>query len=106
MYAALPVSLESPSYREAPELDLWREVLLLAIMDCRGQLAGVDRHEKRHAQERAHAWIFSTREDPGSFKWCCEVIGVDQRTVQSLILVRREPLRPEEFHEATCERQG
>jgi hypothetical protein len=74
MYA---VSLESPPCQEAPDLELWREVLLLAIMDCRGQLVAVNRHEKRHAQQRAQAWIFSTCEDPGSFKWCCELFGVD-----------------------------
>jgi hypothetical protein len=76
---AAPVSLESPPSQESPELELWREVLLLAIMDCRGQLG---RHDKRHAQERAQAWIFSTREDPGSFKWCCDVLGLDPRMVQ------------------------
>jgi hypothetical protein len=39
-----PVNLESPPGKRVAELELWREVLLLAIMDCRGQLVGVDRH--------------------------------------------------------------
>jgi hypothetical protein len=85
MYA---VSLESPPCQELPELELWREVLLLAIMYCRGQLVAVNRHDKRHAQERAQAWIFSTREDPGSFKWCCEILGIDPAAVL------RQALRP------------
>jgi len=61
---AAPVSLESPPSQESPEFELWREVLLLAIMDCRGQLG---RHDKRHAQERAQAWILSAYEGLGSF---------------------------------------
>jgi hypothetical protein len=79
MYA---VSLESPPCQESPELQLWREVLLLAILDCRGEFVAGTRHGKRHAQQRAQAWIFSTREDPGSFKWCCEVLSVVPQIVQ------------------------
>jgi hypothetical protein len=80
MHAA-PVNLESPGCQDLPELQLWRQVLLLAIMDCRGQLVGVARYDKRYAQQRAHAWIFSPRKDPGSFQWCCEVLGVDPGAV-------------------------
>src|SRR6266545_1225773 len=81
MHVAAPVNLESSPCQESPELQLWREVLLLAIMDCRGQVVAVNRHGKRYAQGRAQAWIFSTCEDPGSFKWCCEVLGVDSQAV-------------------------
>lgn len=76
-----PVSLESPPFQEPPELELWREVLVLAIMDCRGQVVAIDRRYRRYAQERARAWIFSTCADPGSFKWCCEVLAVDPQAV-------------------------
>jgi hypothetical protein len=77
----VPVSLESPPCQEAPELQLWREVLLLAIMDCRGESVVGTQHDKRYVQQRAQAWIFSTRNDPGSFKWCCEVLAVDPQAV-------------------------
>jgi hypothetical protein len=79
MTVVAPVNLQSPPCQESPELQLWREVLLLAIMDCRGQSVGVKPHDKRSVQWRARAWIFSTCDDPGSFKWCCEALGVDLR---------------------------
>ena len=91
MYVASPVNLESPPCQELPELQLWREVLLLAINDCRGQSVGVKPHDKRSAQQRAYAWIFSTREHPGSFKWCCEVLGVDPRAVHKQVLLQQPP---------------
>ena len=81
MTIAAPVNLESSPCQEPPELQLWREVLLLAIKDCRGQVVAVNRKKKRYTQDRAQAWIFSTREDPGSFKWCCEVLAVDPQAV-------------------------
>jgi hypothetical protein len=81
MTIVAPVNLESPPCQEPPELQLWREVLLLAIKDCRGQVVAVNRKNKRYAQGRAQAWIFSTREDPGSFKWCCEVLAIDPQAV-------------------------
>ena len=64
-----------------PELQLWCAVLLLAIMDCRGESVIGTQQDKRYAQQRAHAWIFSTRDDPGSFKWCCEVLAVNPGAV-------------------------
>jgi hypothetical protein len=96
MYVASPVNLESPPCQELPELQLWREVLLLAINDCRGQSVGVKPHDKRSAQQRAYAWIFSTRGHPGSFKWCCEVLGVDPRAVhkQARLTHSNEARRP------------
>ena len=65
---------------------MWRQVLLLAIKDSRGQSVGVKPHDKRSAQQRAHAWIFSASEHPGSFKWCCEVLDVDPQAVHRQIL--------------------
>ena len=52
------LNLESPSCQDVPELQLWREVLLLAIMDCRGQTVGVKPHDKGSVQWRARAWVF------------------------------------------------
>jgi hypothetical protein len=94
MYVAAPVNLESSPCQESPELQLWREVLLLAIKDCRGQSVAVKPHDKRSAQQRAYAWIFSTREHPGSFKWCCEMLGVDPRAVHRQVRMYRQ--RPRE----------
>jgi hypothetical protein len=53
-----PVNLESPPCQELPEHQLWREVLLLAIKDCRGQLVGVKPQDQRHAQESATVDFF------------------------------------------------
>jgi len=58
MYVASPVNLKSPPCQELPELQLWREVLLLAIKDCRGQLVGVKPHDKRTAQQSASVDFF------------------------------------------------
>jgi hypothetical protein len=89
----LPVNIESPPGKESPEVQLWREVLWLAILDCRGESAV---GTSRYAQQTAHAWIFSTREDPGSFKWCCEVLAVDPRAVhrRALGVILRGPAIP------------
>jgi len=75
-----PVNLDSPPSGDIPELQLWREVFLLAIEDCRGQSAGglINTHV---AQRRARAWIFSNSTEPGGFKWCCEILGIDPRNV-------------------------
>jgi hypothetical protein len=91
MTVAAPLNLESPPCQESPELQLWRQVLLLAITDCRGPSVGVKPHDKRSAQQRAYAWIFSAREHPGSFKWCCEVLGVDPRAVHKQVLLQQPP---------------
>jgi hypothetical protein len=74
------VGLESPPCQELPELQLWREVLFLAILDCRGESVAGTQYNK-HDQQRAQAWMCSTREHPGSFLWCYEVLGVDPRAV-------------------------
>jgi hypothetical protein len=76
-----PVNLDSPPSKESPELQLWCAVLLLAIMDCRGESVIGTKRDKCYVQQRAQAWIFSTRKDPGSFYWCCEVLAVDPRAV-------------------------
>jgi hypothetical protein len=83
MTVASPVNLQSSPCQESPELQLWRQVLLLAIKDWRGQSVGVKPHDKRSAQQRAHAWICSTSEQPESFKWCCEMLGIDPQAMQS-----------------------
>ena len=77
----LPVNLELPPGKESPELQLWREVLLLAVLDCRGESVIGSQQDKRYAQQRAQAWMFSKRKDPGSFFWCCEILAVDPRAV-------------------------
>jgi hypothetical protein len=51
-------NIESPYCQELPELQLWREVLLLAITDWRGQSVGVKSYGKRSGQLRARAWSF------------------------------------------------
>jgi hypothetical protein len=77
------VNLESPACQELPELHLWGEVLLLAIYDSRCQSSQGKPHDKRRVQRSARAWIRSKSEDPGSFKWCCEMLGIDPQAVQS-----------------------
>jgi hypothetical protein len=77
-----PVSLEPSPYKDPPEIELWRAVLLQAVVECRGgESVPGTQQDKRYAQQRAQAWIFSTRKDPGSFYWCCEVLAVDPRAV-------------------------
>jgi hypothetical protein len=90
MYDA-PFNLQSSSSQEVPELQLWRKVFLLAIEDCRGQSGGGFR-SKRDVQRRARAWIFSDSKNPGGFRWCCEVLGVDPRAVYRQVL--RAPSSP------------
>jgi len=94
MTVASPVNLESSPCQESPELQLWRQVLLLAIKDSRGQSVGVKPHDKRSAQQRAHASIFSTSERPGSFKWCCAVLDVDPRAVHRQVLLTHREWKP------------
>jgi hypothetical protein len=94
MYVAAPVNLESPPCQESPELQLWRQVLLHAIKDCRGPSAGVKPHDKGSVQRRARAWVFSKSDDPGSFKWCCEVLALDPRAVDRQALLTRCEWKP------------
>jgi hypothetical protein len=82
---ATQVNLESPACQELPELHLWSEVLLLAIYDSRCQASAGKPHDKRRVQRSARAWIRSKSEHPGSFKWCCEMLGLDPQAVQVLL---------------------
>ena len=86
-----PVNLEPPPYKESPEIDLWRAVVLLAILECRGESVIGAKQNKRYVQQRAQAWIFSTCADPGSFKWCCHVLDLDPQAVHRRALSRQGP---------------
>jgi hypothetical protein len=72
---------------------LWRKVLLLAIEDCSSRSSVGKPHNKRNVQQTARAWIFSKSDDPGSFNWCCEMLGIDPRALHRQALLRTPTYR-------------
>lgn len=67
------------------------EYLLLAILDrairdCCGHIVegGIYTGSKNQLQREAHAWIFSTSEDPWSFFWVGEQLGLGDGTIAAI----------------------
>ena len=75
-----------PQHREwSPEQRLWGAVLEQAVEDLR-----------RHCP-KARAWFQAASEEPGSYLWTCEVLGIRADRIRALALrpkQRKPELRP------------
>ena len=75
------------NHRLSPEVELWTEVILLAIDD-------LDRRPRSRSDQRsARAWFDSDAEDLGSFVWACQAINVDPNLIRSQ-LAKKHRLKP------------
>jgi hypothetical protein len=64
-----------------PEVELWTEVILLAIDDLDRRI----RFSSRSDQCSARAWFDSDADEIGSFVWACQAINVDPNRIRSQI---------------------
>lgn len=73
--AVIPIG-DAPS-RNDPELELWRNVLWIAIRDRQGQFG-------KNLQRDAQAWLNSDRKEVGSFRWVCDILNLDPQAVRRI----------------------
>jgi hypothetical protein len=66
-------------HRLPPDVELWTEVIFLAIDD----LDRRTRFSSLSDQRSARAWLDSDAEDLGSFVWACQAINVDPDCIRS-----------------------
>ena len=71
------------------EVSLWAGVLSIAILDCWD--VGPEPQRGQRPTDRAIGvlnWIDDTSDAPGSFRYCCFVLGLDSCAVESYIKSR------------------
>lgn len=62
-----------------PEMELWTEVILLAIDDLNRRTRFSSHSDQRSAKQ----WIDSDAEEIGSFIWACQAINVDPNFIRA-----------------------
>ena len=62
-----------------PEVELWTEVILLAIDDLDRRTRSSSRSDQRSAKQ----WFDSDSDEIGSFVWACQAINVDPISIRS-----------------------
>ena len=62
-----------------PEMELWTEVILLALDDLNRRTRFSSRSDQRSAKQ----WLDSDAEEIGSFVWACQAINVDPNFIRA-----------------------
>jgi len=82
------VELEiNATVHKSPELRLWCAVLFLAILDAEPWIN--ESEEKSYDQyqngKKALNWLLSESNHQGSFRWICDLTGLEASRVRTLI---------------------
>lgn len=90
---AIPHPVQIPRRRRSGwAIELWAAVLELGIRDYLLRSYTDPGYEKPDTRE-SWAWIHSPRQTIGSFRWCCELLGLDHGAVVSAIEARADKPR-------------
>lgn len=79
---------------DTPERRLWVSVLHQAILDATAEAYAIDVRGRQRGPSRtdhlsAQNWVDSEALAPGTFRWCCEVAGLDPEVVRERLSGRR-----------------
>ena len=77
--------LEPDSPQKAPpEVQMWCCVLQLAVLDAEPWITNNPNktYEQRYYGKFAMMWLMSESRHPGSFRWICDLLGVDRRKIR------------------------
>jgi hypothetical protein len=67
--------------QESPERALWAAILERALLDVRGNVKPTGREDRIGLQSEAVEWLNSSSIEPGSFRFCCEVLDLSPAAI-------------------------
>jgi len=73
----LSTAERSPELLPTPEVQVWRAVLKLAVLDAR-------KSNECHRRRNALAWLQSDQTGIGSAAWICAHLGIDHRALRKI----------------------
>ena len=94
--------LNESQAKETPEYQLWRAVLLEAVLDVERGRMGLDTETKAHRRMLAMAddavqWIASPSRDEGAFLWICDMLKLEpsyfRRMIAAKLKIKRSGAR-------------